>query len=142
MDDHFRKLERLYTRAPISIAQQTSIAIAEGVATVTIPVLQSALHAAHAAHGSIIFRSLDDAAFFAANSLVPDVFVLTSTFSVTFVRPIASGTITAHGKVVNVSRRLIVASSEAFDEEQRLIATGGGTFMRSQIKLGPDVGYD
>jgi acyl-coenzyme A thioesterase PaaI-like protein len=35
-------------------------------------------HSIHAVHGSVYFKALDDAAFFAVNSLVEDVFVLTA----------------------------------------------------------------
>ena len=35
-------------------------------------------HAANAAHGTIYFKMLDDAAFYAANSMVSDRFLLTN----------------------------------------------------------------
>ncbi len=44
-------------------------------------------HAGGAVHGANYFKAMDDAAFFAANSLVDDVFVLTVSFNVYFLRP-------------------------------------------------------
>ena len=38
-------------------------------------------HALNAIHGTVYFKLLYDAAFFAANSVVKDVFVLTSSFN-------------------------------------------------------------
>lgn len=139
--EHHRRLEQAYARAPITIAQQAQVRVGDGEAVVIIPVQHSFLHAAKAVHGSIVFRALDDAAFFAANSIVPDALVLTVTFNVTYFRPISGGRITARGRIRNSSRRLLVATSEAFDDDEKLIAIGTGTFMRSEIRLDADIGY-
>ncbi len=106
-----------------------------------IPVRPEFFHAAGAVHGSVYFKALDDAAFFAANSLVEDVFVLTASFNLYFTRPISAGEIRATGRVIHRSLRLILAESEATDARGRAIARGSGSFMRSEIRLGPDVGY-
>lgn len=45
----------------------------------------------HTVHGPVYFRALDDAGFFAVNSLVEDVFVLTASFNVNLFRPMKSG---------------------------------------------------
>lgn len=66
--EHYRKLERLYAAAPISQWYGATIAIAEGQAEVRIATRAEFYHAAHAVHGSVYFRALDDAAFFAVNS--------------------------------------------------------------------------
>ena len=87
------------------------------------------------------FKCLDDAAFFAANSVVLDVFVLTVTFNIVLLRPVTAGRIVATGRLVNTSRNLQVAEAELRDERQKLVATGSGTFMRSTIALGSEVGY-
>ena len=44
-----------------------------------------------AAHGTIYFKMLDDAAFYAANSLVTDRFLLTTAFNLHFTKPIRTG---------------------------------------------------
>ena len=87
------------------------------------------------------FKCLDDAAFFSANSIVLDVFVLTVTFNIVLLRPVTAGRIVASGRLVNASRSLHVAEAELRDARQTLVATGSGTFMRSPIALGPEVGY-
>ena len=92
-------------------------------------------HAAEAIHGSVYFKALDDAAFFAANSLVEDVWLLTSSFEIHLLRPVSEGDITAAGRVVHQSRRRVLAESELRDDAGQLLARGTGTFMPSKNAL-------
>jgi len=140
-EEHFRRLERMYAAAPTNRYYDPVLRIAEGTADLTIPVKPDFFHAAGAVHGSVYFKALDDSAFFAANSLVRDVFVLTVTFNVYFTRPIAEGELRATGTVVHRSINLIVADSIVLDSNGRQIARGSGTFMRSRIELSGLVGY-
>src|SRR3546814_13756838 len=48
-------------------------------------------HAAGAVHGTSYFKMLDDAAFYAANSLVSDRFLLTTAFNLLFTKPLTKG---------------------------------------------------
>ena len=45
------------------------------------------------------------------------------------------------GRVVQAGRRLFVAESTVRDADGREIGRGSGSFIRSGIALGPDVGY-
>ncbi len=98
-------------------------------------------HAAGAAHGTIYFKMLDDAAFYAANSLVSDRFLLTTGFNLHFTAPIRSGRIVAEGKWISGKRRVFIAESHLVDEYGEEIGRGTGTFMRSQIALSGLPGY-
>jgi len=89
--DHHRKLERMYLKAPINAYFRPSIHIRDGEADIVIPVQPEFFHAAHAVHGSVYFKAMDDAAFFAVNSIVEDVFVLTASFNLHLLRPISAG---------------------------------------------------
>ena len=140
-DEHFRRLERMYAGAAINVYFAPAIRIAEGRAEVTIAVRPEFFHAAHAMHGSVYFKALDDAAFFSANSVVRDVFVLTVGFNIVLLRPVTDGTLTARGRLVHHSKNLLIADAELHDERGKLVARGTGTFMRSTIPLGPAVGY-
>lgn len=140
-EEHFRRLERLYAGAPINRYFEPALRVFDGGAELTIPVKPDFLHAAGAVHGSVYFKALDDSAFFAANSLVLDVFVLTASFNVWFTRPISEGELRATGTVVHRSRNLIVADSVVLDSKGRQIARGTGSFMRSQIPLSTAIGY-
>jgi len=140
-EEHHRRLERLYAAAPINRYFEPRLRISEGNADLVLPVKPDFFHAAGAVHGSVYFKALDDAAFFAANSLVFDVFVLTASFNVYLTRPISEGEIRASGTVVHRSTNLIVAESVLLDSGGRQIARGSGTFMRSRIALTPGIGY-
>ena len=140
-DAHFQKLTRMYLGAPINRYFAPRIEISRGQAVVTLPIREDFHHAASAVHGAVYFKALDDAAFFAANSLVDDVFVLTVAFAVHFTRPVRDGTITATGRVVHHSRRMLIADVEAVDATGKVVARGTGTFMRSEIPLTPAIGY-
>ncbi len=84
---------------------------------------------------------LDDAAWFAVNSLVTDVFVLTTAFTTYLTRPVTSGTLTAIGEVVNEGRTQWLAESVVYDDEDQEVGRGSGTFVRSRSPLTPEIGY-
>jgi len=111
------------------------------LAEVRLPVRPEFYHAANAVHGSVYFRALDDAAFFAANSRVREVLVLTVSFTVQFARPVTNGEMRAVGRLVHESGRLFMAESDLLDEAGKLLARGSGVFTRSAIPLDPSIGY-
>src|SRR6478735_11080918 len=86
---HYRALEALYASAPVNRLFDSRLEIlGEGHARIRFTVDESVHHAAGAAHGTIYFKMLDDAAFYAANSLVSDRFLLTTAFNLHFTAPI------------------------------------------------------
>jgi len=85
--EHFRALERLYDKAPINQVFDSQLSITErGFAKIKFEVDVRHYHAAGALHGTSYFKMLDDAAFYAANSLVSDRFLLTTAFNLLFTR--------------------------------------------------------
>jgi uncharacterized protein (TIGR00369 family) len=140
-EDHFRKLERLYAAAPITQWYGASIEIGDGRSQVRFPIKQEFHHAAHAVHGSVYFRALDDSAFFAVNSRVRDVMVLTVSFTVHFTRPVMSGALRAEGRIVHAGGRLFVAESSLYDDAGDILGHGSGVFSRSSIALDTVAGY-
>jgi len=140
-ESHYRKLERMYLGAPVNEYFRPEIRISEAEAEIRIPVRREFFHAANAVHGSVYFKALDDATFFAANSLVTDVFVLTASFNIYLLRPISEGTLIARGRVVNRSKRVIIAEGVLVDDRDREIARGSGSFLPSTIELTPEIGF-
>jgi len=134
-ESHYRKLERMYLSAEFNEIFQPELAISEGEAEVSFDAGPHLHHAGNAVHGANYFKALDDAAFFAVNSLVEDVFVLTVTFNIQLLRPISEGRMIAKGKVVNAGRTVWVADATLLDEKGRLLGRGTGTFMRSKMAL-------
>lgn len=139
---HWRALERLYASAPINRTFRSTLSIErEGAASILFDIDESVFHAAGAAHGTIYFKMLDDAAFYAANTLTSDRFLLTTSFNLQFLRPIKGGQIRAEGRWISGRRRVLVAESRLLDEEGEEVGRGTGTFMRSQIPLSGLPGY-
>jgi len=138
--EHFRELERMYLSAPLNDSYLPTIQVEHGRAEITTPVKESLFHTAGALHGSVYFKMLDDAACFAVNSLVDDMFVLTTNFTVYPTAPLSSGTLRSVGGVVTVGRTLWIAEAIAFDDDDREIARGSGTLVRGRQALGPAVG--
>jgi uncharacterized protein (TIGR00369 family) len=140
-NEHYRKLENLMHSAPIVKLAGARVEISKGQAEITLPVKQKLFHAAGALHGAMYFLALDNAAFFAVNSLVEDVFVLTVSFNIYLLRPVDKGVIKAIGKVVNSTKTQYLAESVLYDSENREIARGSGVFVKSKIGLTPEIGY-
>ena len=139
---HFRALEALYASAPINALFESRLSIErEGHSRIEFRVDPSVHHAAGAAHGTIYFKMLDDAAFYAANSLVTDRFLLTTAFNLHFTAPIRSGPVVAEGRWVSGRRRVFVAEARLIDSDGEEIGRGTGTFMRSKIALSSLAGY-
>lgn len=139
---HYRALESLYAAAPINNLFPSRLEIpGEGEARIHFMIEPSHYHAAGAAHGTTYFKMLDDAAFYAANSLVNDFFLLTTAFNMLLTRPIKAGPVIAEGRWVNGRRRVLVADARLIDAEGEEVARGTGTFMRSRIPLAKLPGY-
>jgi len=131
----------MYHAAPINEYYRPTLVVREGEAELEIPIRPEFFHAAAAVHGSVYFKALDDAAFFAVQSLVADVFVLTVSFNIYLTRPVSEGTLRSRASVVHRSRQLFIAEAELLDDRSRSIARGSGSFMKSQIALTPAIGY-
>ena len=139
--EHYRKLERMYLTAPMNDFFRPTIEIDRGRAVITNPVREEFFHAAGAVHGSVYFKVLDDAAWFAVNSLVTDVFVLTTTFTTYLTRPVTSGTLTSIGEVSNEGRTLWLAESVVFVADDCEVGRGSGVFVKGRSPLTPEIGY-
>ena len=101
----------------------------------------SLLPAAGAVHGTSYFKMLDDAAFYASNSLVTDRFLLTTAFNLLLTRPLKAGPVIAEGRWISGKRRVFVADARLIDGDGEEAARGTGTFMRSRIPLADLPGY-
>ena len=139
---HYRALESLYAHAPINRFFDSSLKIeVSGVARIRFTIDERHFHAGGAAHGTSYFKMLDDAAFYAANSLVTDRFLLTTQFNILFTRPLSAGPVVAEGRWISGRRRVFVADARLLDSDGEEAARGTGTFMRSRIPLADLPGY-
>lgn len=140
---HQRKLERIYLSAPVNTDIYTgiSICVSDERTEITLPVDPKYFHAAHAIHGSVYFKMLDDAAFFAVSSVVRDIFVYTVSFNTQLLRPVSTGIIRSVGELKFKSGNLYIADATLYDGHNKVIGRGSGSFMKSKIALSEDIGY-
>jgi uncharacterized protein (TIGR00369 family) len=134
MEEHWRRLERMYHSAPVNDYFEPRLELARGEARIVMPVKRSSFHAGGGLHGSVFFKMLDDACVFAVYSIELEVFVPTTSFNVHFLRPVRAGVLDATGKVVGRSGRIYIAEA-ALKCEDELVATGSGVFTRSRTPL-------
>jgi uncharacterized protein (TIGR00369 family) len=139
---HFRALERLYAAAPINRLFRSRLEIEQpGVARIHFTLDEQHFHAAGAVHGTAYFKMLDDAAFYACNSLVSDRFLLTTAFNLLFTRPLGPGPVVAEGRWISGQRRVYVGDARLIAGDGEEAARGTGTFMKSRIALADLPGY-
>ena len=131
----------LKARVNTEIFDTTSCHISHEKAEIGLQVSDKYFHALGAIHGSIYFKLLDDAAFFAVSSIVEDTFVLTTSFNLNLLRPVDKGLLKAVGQVTFKSRNLFVAQSTLYNEEGKKVAFGTGNFAKSRIGLSEKIGY-
>jgi len=142
VEAHLRALESLYQSAPVNALFASRLSLPEaGRSIIDFTVVPDSYHAAGAAHGTLYFKMLDDAAFYAANSLVSDRFLLTTAFNLHFTKPMREGPARAEGKWVSGRRRVFVAEARIVDSSGEECARGTGTFLRSHIALSGLAGY-
>ncbi|MCP4161375.1 MAG: PaaI family thioesterase [Deltaproteobacteria bacterium] len=139
--EHYTKLENMMHGAPFMKLTGAKVSISKGEAQITLPVREDFFHSAGAMHGALYFLALDNAAFFAVNSLVEDVFVLTTSFTTYITKPVSEGIVKAVGKVVNQNKTQFIAESVVYDSNDNEIARANGIFVKSKMPLNEKIGY-
>jgi len=137
MNKHFRILEKMYLDANINRKHfaGVEIQVEDGQSTITLTADSSYFHALGGVHGAVYFKLLDDAAFFAVASKVEDVFILTASLSVDFLRPVQEGKLKAVGKFKKQGNRSFKAESVLFNAAGELIGKATGTFAKTAMPL-------
>ena len=131
--EHYRHMEQVYLKAPINKFYNLTIEVSEAQAAISMVVKEHHFHLGGSMHGAMYFKMLDDAAFFAVASIVPDNFILTASFDVHFLKPVTEGRIGAVGTVKYRSKSTFIAHATLYDQEQQEVAIGTGTFRRSKM---------
>ncbi|MEQ9187749.1 MAG: PaaI family thioesterase [Cryomorphaceae bacterium] len=119
----------------------TRIKITHGEARIEYDVTPHLHHAANAMHGSVYFKLLDDAAYFAVASLVLDVFVLTKSFTIDLKRPFTEGLVRCEGRVASIGDSEFIATSVLTTEDGKILAEGKGHFVRGRTALDTVIEY-
>ena len=132
----------MYLSAPFNLLFEPTIVVSLGAAEISIKLKSDYHHAANAVHGSVYFKMLDDAAYFAANSLEINYFMLTTSFTTYLTKPVSSGQMRAVGKVVNQNRSQTIAEAVVYNDKDEEIGRGNGIFVRSNNQLINVQGYN
>lgn len=140
-EEHHRRLERMYRGAPVNRWYDPEIRIGDGAAEIRIRVREEFTHPVGGVHGSVYFKALDDAAYFAVSSRVEETFILTASFTVHFLAPVSSGEIRAEGRILHRAGRSFLAEAELRDGDGRLVGHGVGTFLPGRTPLEEVEGY-
>ena len=112
-----------------------SILISEGRCEIELDIEEKYFHAGGAAHGSVFFKLLDDAAYFAVQSKVRDMFIVTTKFHLDLKRPLRKGKVKAVGEVIRLTQNEFFAKSSIVDAKGREVATCIGQFKKSRKDL-------
>ncbi|MFW9777822.1 MAG: PaaI family thioesterase [Candidatus Heimdallarchaeota archaeon] len=139
-NQHYRKLENMYHGHPLNTVFKARLTIQERKTELLITVNPELFHAANAVHGAVYFKALDDAAFFAANSIVFDVFVLTTAFTTYLTRPVSSGELRSIGQLVSQNRSQYIAEAVLYNNGVE-VGRGTGMYVRSKMLLSEVEGY-
>ena len=139
--EHYLKLENMFREGPINKLLLPEITIEERSSTITMQTQQQFFHAGNALHGSIYFKMLDDAAYFACQSVIEDYFIVTVNFNINLLRPIGLEKIKAVGNVLSITKNTFTAESKLYNEKEKLLAFGSGTFMKSGLSISKEIGY-
>ena len=135
--NHFKRLEKIYLNANFNkyLYSNTEIIVEKNNAEIKMPIKIEYFHALNAIHGSVYFKMLDDAAFFAAQSIVEDYMLLTASFNINFKMPVSTGFITAKGRLKSFSKKEFIAESTLFNANDEIVAFGHGIFKKSKISI-------
>ena len=133
---HFEKLENMYLTVDFNQTLSPKMKISKGKCVLDIIVSSAYFHSASALHGAIIFKTLDDSAFFAAASMETNVFIVTGSFNSHFVRPVLGEVeLRSEGNVLEQSKSQIIAESVTYNDMGKRIAFGTGIFKPTKISL-------
>jgi pimeloyl-ACP methyl ester carboxylesterase/acyl-coenzyme A thioesterase PaaI-like protein len=130
----YRKLEYMYHHAPVNRLFKPRLSVKNGESIIYSPVLSNYFHAGASLHGAVYFKMLDDAAFFACQSLETTSFMLTGEFTTRFLKPVKDGTLKATG-IFEASQGKKFNASAILENNGEIVARGSGTFIKTGITI-------
>jgi uncharacterized protein (TIGR00369 family) len=131
-DKELGRIHRAFAR--VRYAHHIGIKIEKverGTATVYFEDTEPLKQNAGVVHGGAIASLIDTATAFAIIPFLEEgQSATTIDLTIHFLRPITKGKATATAKVIRAGKKIITASAEVFDENERLTATALTTYMR------------
>jgi uncharacterized protein (TIGR00369 family) len=118
-----------YINHPMHKPLNMSVALKEKSAKITMSVHSSVLNFVGILHGSIYFKLMDDACFFAVIATNQSSFVVTSNMTVNYIKPVSEGMIITHASVITKRGRLYLCESHITNLEGSILAHATGSFI-------------
>jgi acyl-coenzyme A thioesterase PaaI-like protein len=137
---HYKALSGMYLSSPINTFFEPSIEVYNEACTVEVVAKQTFYHAMGGVHGSVYFKLLDDAAFFAANSVETEYSLLTASFTTYMTKPITEGLLVSKGHLIKKMGRQILAEAVLLNDGEE-VGRGSGLFVKSKLALNKVPGY-
>lgn len=128
-----QRIDRAFDEVPfVKFLGIELVEVEQGRAVMRVFVRQELRRNGGVVHGGVTASLIDTAAAFAImTTLAPDQASSTVDLTVHYLRPIVSGNVTAHARVVRNGRRVVIASVDVVDEAEILLATALTTYIRS-----------
>jgi acyl-CoA thioesterase len=105
--------------------------LSNGQVTIHLPVRDELLQNQGVVHGGAVASLIDTASAFAVLTQIDlNERVTTTDLTIHYLRPITSGRMTAHARVVRGGRRLFVLSVDVFNDQEMLLATAVTTYIK------------
>jgi len=105
--------------------------IGPGTATLSLRVREELKQNRGVVHGGAIASLIDSATAFAILTVIePSESVTTIDLTISYLRPVTRGRMTATAKVIRAGRRIIAVSAETRDNQQTLVATALTTYIK------------
>ena len=105
--------------------------ISKGAATLGLEIRKELTQNHGVVHGGAIASIIDTAMAFAIITLLaPREQVTTVDLTISYLRPLTKGRVTAVAKVVRAGRRLFVVSAEVFGDDGKLATTALSTYIK------------
>ena len=105
--------------------------VISGAATLGLEIRKDLMQNHGVVHGGAIASLIDTATAFAIIPLLnPEERVTTVDLTISYLRPITKGRVTALARVVRAGRRLFVVSAEVKDADGKLAATALSTYIK------------
>jgi len=136
-DQYFEFLIDLYQSARINNAffKGSGMELSPGKCKIRLEVRPEHHHGMDAIHGAVYFKLLDDAAYFAAQTVEKTFYIVTTGFNIHLLRPVSEGLLLAEGSVRLASPHLLMADAVLYNAQGKEVAYGTGHFAMSKLKL-------
>ncbi len=134
MKEHYKKLERMFSKSTVNKTLQAKIKINQGTSELNFSTNASMHNEIKSIHNAYLFMAIESAAFLAANSLVEDVLVLAKSFETNYLKSTINKKLNVNAKFIEKSMGNYVILVE-LTENKNVIVRAKGVFRRSKNSL-------